>query len=444
MLPLILDIAAKALQIIVASFFIGSFIQARPRWRFMLIYSVLMFVVTSVSYFFGDAGFLLRGVIEMVLQFIIILLLKNIPAAYAAVYYLLSFLLMTTVELPFDLILQRMIPGLNSLSDLPLSGMVMVNVLYFPIFVACYITANVLCGRLLRMETQREFRYYVPFFLFQGVEIIFPMILLLTVTDMYLMIAVVGLVLLLVHIGMLILLIHTFRQVQKGAAAEAASKRTAEALAFQLSYYNQIREHIVSVRKIRHDMKNQLQTTLLLMESGKTDQAREHVKEAARLLDETTYQRFTGNAIADAVISAKQAECDGSGIAFSTEGNLPEDLRISGIDLCSVCSNILDNAIHACRNLPEGESRSISMQVEYRHPVLRINCRNTAVPGVRPGNPGDLGAEHGWGLDILQSIAARYRGGLELLQEDDAVYVLLWMNAEEKEREDDAGTIAAG
>ena len=110
MLPLILDIAAKALQIIVASFFIGSFIQARPRWRFMLIYSVLMFVVTSVSYFFGDAGFLLRGVIEMVLQFIIILLLKNIPAAYAAVYYLLSFLLMTIVELPFDLVLQKMVP----------------------------------------------------------------------------------------------------------------------------------------------------------------------------------------------------------------------------------------------------------------------------------------------------------------------------------------------
>lgn len=444
MISLILDITAKTIQMIVASFFVGTFIQARPHWRFMLIYTGLMFVVTTVSYAMGDTGVFLRGIGELILQIAIILLLKNISAVYALLYYLISFLLMTVVELPFDLLIRKLVPGLNTLADLPPGGALMVNVLYFPLFVLAYVIANVLCGRLLHMESPKELRYYIPFLLFQGIEIIFPMVLLLTVTDMYLMIAVVGLVLMAVHIGMLVLLVHTFRQVQRGAAAEAASRRTAEALSFQISYYNQIRDHIVSVRKIRHDMKNQLQTMLLLMENGQVEEAREHVCEVARLLDETSYQRYTGNTVADAVISAKQAECVNDHIVFSVEGNLPEDLQISGIDICSVFSNVLDNAIHACRNLQKGERREIDLKVEYRHPVVRIKCRNTAVSKIKAKNAQNLSAEHGWGLEILQEIVERYQGGMELLQEDNAVYVLLWMRAEEKECSGDVGSNGIG
>ena len=444
MASLILDITAKTIRMIVASFFVGTFIQARPRWRFMLIYAGLMFVVTVVSYTRGDTGVYLRGIGELILQIAIILLFKNISAVYALLYFLVSFLLMTVVELPFDLLIRELLPGLNTLADLPASEALMINVLYFPFFVAAYVIANLLCGRLFRMEPQKEFLYYVPFLLFQGIETVFPMVLLLTVTDMYLMIAVVGLVLLTVHIGMLVLLIHTFRQVQRGTAAEAASRRTAEALSFQISYYNQIRDHIVSIRKIQHDMKNQLQTTLLLMESGQMEEAKDHVGEVAKLLDETSYQRYTGNTVADAVISAKQAECTSENIAFSAEGNLPEDLQISGIDICSVFSNVLDNALHACRELPEGNKREITLRVEYRHPVMRIKCRNSAISEIEPRSILDLSAEHGWGLDILRGVAERYRGGMELLQEDGSVYVLLWMRAETKERNEDAGNNPAG
>lgn len=58
------------------------------------------------------------------------------------------------------------------------------------------------------------------------------------------------------------------------------------ALDTQTAHYAQLQEHIIEVRKLKHDMKNQLLTAYILMESGENEQARTQLDSLSRALEE--------------------------------------------------------------------------------------------------------------------------------------------------------------
>ena len=430
MTSLAIDLGFKIIQIIVAAGFCSRFIKPSHKRMFIGLFVGLVTAVDLVSYFAGVYTLTSRALVTLAIQFGLILVFCRIPRTFGLLFYLIAQIVMFLFEIPIDFYLQRVFPQMQSLADVPPTWAAIINLVYFPAVPIAFIIATLLGNHLHPSDNTREFRYYIPLLLILWLELIFPMAYILVSGQATISALIISLGMLLGYIVVALSLIYMFRQIKQGAEAEATARRTQDALGFQISYYNQIHDHIVSIRKIRHDMKNEIQATLYLLEDGQADRAKKQLSELAQSINATGYDRFTGHAVVDAVISAKQSECKEKGVTLQVDGQIPEDIPISGVDLCSVFSNLLDNAIQASQGMNSG---SVTMRVKYKHPRLLVSCENPVSRDVSSEKiETGLDAEHGWGLEILKSIAEKYSGGMDYSETDGTVTVLLWMNSEDE------------
>lgn len=118
--------------------------------------------------------------------------------------------------------------------------------------------------------------------------------------------------------------------------------------------------------------------------------------------------RYCGNEMANAVFRLKSSQCEEKGIAVSIQAALPEKLALTDQDLCSLLTNLFDNAIEACGELPE-QRRSIELQISRYKRYLLILMRNPATPGHVFRGPRQ---GHGLGMEIIKEIAEKYDGRL--------------------------------
>lgn len=112
-----------------------------------------------------------------------------------------------------------------------------------------------------------------------------------------------------------------------------------------------------------------------------------------------------------------------------------ETESISETDLCSLFSNLLDNAIEAVSLLPEEERyinvkarcNKIMLIVETQNPVKEnIKVEKGKLPKTTKANKTD----HGLGLSIIEKIAKQSGGMMEFSCEDKIakIYVRLILN----------------
>jgi hypothetical protein len=180
-------------------------------------------------------------------------------------------------------------------------------------------------------------------------------------------------------------------------------------LAWQRSYYDRVKHDAEETSRIRHDLRNQIQTAYALMGEGNGETA-------GKILDGLTdrlssVQYFCDNAVVNAVINEKAEDCRRCGAALDCQVALGAEEGIDEMDLCSLFANVLDNAVGGCRE-SGAEKTSVSLSAAVRKGYLVLKCVNTAGPAGKK-DPRDPLAEHGWGLDILRDMAARYDGSLE-------------------------------
>ena len=124
------------------------------------------------------------------------------------------------------------------------------------------------------------------------------------------------------------------------------------------------------------------------------------------------------NRALDTLIALKAATCEAEGIRLVCELDVPAGLKLSDLELCTLFSNVLDNAIEAARGLPEGR-RWVDLVAEVRAGWLVVVARNSCAGGGEAGPvAGSLSDEHGWGLRILSKLARSHGGELETEAED--------------------------
>jgi sensor histidine kinase regulating citrate/malate metabolism len=120
----------------------------------------------------------------------------------------------------------------------------------------------------------------------------------------------------------------------------------------------------------------------------------------------------TGNLVVDAIVSAKATVAAANDIRFEHRILLKETLLIDETDLCSILSNLLDNAIEACRKL--SENKFIDFEMIIIKNQLSIKITNASGGDYKMEN-GKLkttksGGVHGIGIGQVKSIIEKYRG----------------------------------
>ena len=103
------------------------------------------------------------------------------------------------------------------------------------------------------------------------------------------------------------------------------------------------------IRAMRHDMKNNVQVLMLLLENGDYDKMRDYLEEMGGNLTAADVSSHTGNTIADAIIADKKRKASEAGAELVVSGVI-SGVEFTPVDLCKILANILDNAIEAVSN----------------------------------------------------------------------------------------------
>lgn len=171
-----------------------------------------------------------------------------------------------------------------------------------------------------------------------------------------------------------------------------------------------------NLRKIRHDITKHTANAVALIESGKTDDAITLLKNTGEAAETIIpkYNINTGNNVVDAIISSKAALCESKGIMFSYQIEPLEDIRIDTVDLSSLLSNLLDNAIEAAEKTVNGYIKIEIFKYKAYYDICvensfmgkdSISYSGLQLLSTKPDN-----VMHGYGTQIVEDIARKYDG----------------------------------
>ncbi|MCR5775028.1 MAG: GHKL domain-containing protein [Lachnospiraceae bacterium] len=183
-------------------------------------------------------------------------------------------------------------------------------------------------------------------------------------------------------------------------------------------------EHIEKIyegmRGLRHDLGNHLTVIERLAENGDTEELANYAKEFTESFERLQPKVVTGNAITDVILSEIAGQCEKEEIHFESTFSYPDKLDINPFDMSVILNNALKNALEASEMVAYPSIRIKTLQKAH---VFIINLRNTIdhkIPVNDEGLPESSkhGAGHGYGLKNIRIIADKYKGDIEIRQEE--------------------------
>lgn len=195
-------------------------------------------------------------------------------------------------------------------------------------------------------------------------------------------------------------------------------------------------------RIYRHDIRHHLAAVEGMLRQGDGEGALQYVRSLSGGLEELTEPARCANPAVNAVLTAYIVQADNAGCTVETDLRVPEKLPFEETDLCVILANTLENAIHACQDLPE-EQRRIHLRMELtENRRLLVSMEN---PSPRPVDFGPDGLPegprqegHGLGLQSVKRVAEKY-GGLFRCQWEQGCFLFrtVLMPPEEREASED-------
>lgn len=204
-------------------------------------------------------------------------------------------------------------------------------------------------------------------------------------------------------------------------------------------YYNQcimMQTSTNELRAFRHDLKNQMIGVSELMSAERYEEAKKLMGELSGKLNTKTLYSTTGNIPIDSIINYKLQNAGNEQIRVEAEIAVPEDLGMNISDSITVLGNLLDNALHAVRQVEESR-RYLKLKVVFDKERLMIHCANPYVTEVRYEKGIIISTktdrkEHGFGLKNIEAVAEKYNGCMNVNHNDGvfAVDVLLYLTVD--------------
>jgi hypothetical protein len=183
---------------------------------------------------------------------------------------------------------------------------------------------------------------------------------------------------------------------------------------YQQQYIDNANVQYDSIRKIRHDIKNQLSAVYGLMAEKEYDTAMEFIGKSTEILSNADTVVNTENRIVNAIMNAKLATA--SAYAIKVECLTVSDFSgIDEIDLCNLLSNTLENALLACIGIKSDTDKFIRVEISRENGIYTFLIKNSIESSVLESNPTLRTTKadkinHGLGTKIIEDIANKYNG----------------------------------
>jgi signal transduction histidine kinase/serine protease inhibitor ecotin len=191
--------------------------------------------------------------------------------------------------------------------------------------------------------------------------------------------------------------------------------------------YERIQQHLQEVGGLKHEIKNHLAAMQVFLDHGRTEEAQEYLARYVKQSAAVTETVYSENLLLNAILTTLY------GRAGEHHIKVESDIRavpghIANPDVYSLLSNLTDNAIDACRFMPEDKERFIRLTMTRHEPYLNIRCVNSKTGDIvrQDGKIRTTKTDegHGYGLLTIQRIVDAYDGMMNIAHDEHTFTVM--------------------
>jgi hypothetical protein len=196
----------------------------------------------------------------------------------------------------------------------------------------------------------------------------------------------------------------------------------------QLEHFKAYQQTQIQTRRIRHDMKNHIACLYQLMEQQNFSEAEKYIAALNEQVEHIDNELHTGNEILDAIVNEKSTLAKQYNIHITVNGQMGPS-QVEAIELCTIFSNALDNAIEALiassvktKEIQiEFKTKNLMQLIMFRNPIDKGQCNE----GFRSTKREPIC--HGFGLENINLAVKKYKGQMacRVETEEEQQYFIL-------------------
>ncbi len=215
-----------------------------------------------------------------------------------------------------------------------------------------------------------------------------------------------------------ILLISIFINSIKSEKEKVKAEFVNEKLDMQYKYYLTVKESQEKMKKVYHDMNNHMENIKSLKNSSEDvdkyiNNIEDEVKNNKKIYN-------TGNVLLDIIFHEKSKICMENNIDFKIGIDFSKCEFVEMIDISSIFSNLIDNAIEACNKIDDNNIEEyITLKSTFIKGYYVIICENSKNNKIIVKNNKIFTSKkdkffHGIGIESIKSSIKKYNGELKI------------------------------
>lgn len=223
-----------------------------------------------------------------------------------------------------------------------------------------------------------------------------------------------------IYCSVLWVVFRTIRYMTDENKIELAGKNV-EYLNSQLKF---ARKKEMEERAIRHDIRHHNRNLVSLLSDGNVQEALKYIKQYDESLQELKSMEFCQNTIVNAILSDFYQRATNEGMKPLIYVDIPEKTEVKDLDYVAILSNILENAMNACRKYnPLGE---ISVDIKVVLGKIVIVCSNPCGADVVVEN--GMIKDRGTGIYSIIMTVKNSNGDIRYTLENNTMTVCVILN----------------
>lgn len=187
-----------------------------------------------------------------------------------------------------------------------------------------------------------------------------------------------------------------------------------------------INQSMVTVKTLKHDMKNHFLFLQAAYENRKEEEFEAYMLQIMDKMDHAKHWMNSGNFVVDSIVNFKLQTLQDMDVDVQLVAELPPELAVSSFDLVIILGNLLDNAITALGQA-QGQKK-LSLHITYSKGSLIIlldnsYCGSLVVEGGQFKTTKRQVQNHGIGLNHIKQTVEQCGGELEIEYTQDVFSV---------------------
>ena len=192
------------------------------------------------------------------------------------------------------------------------------------------------------------------------------------------------------------------------------------------------------LEKLRHDIKNQFSYLDVMLQQGQNQEARQYIQEYVNNSNPVLNSFSCSNKVINSIINLELTKAKIKKIKIDVKVVVPPALPFKDIDLVSLLTNMIDNAIE---NYHSDDKEAITVRIMKQNDFIRFIVSNPVnLDKVNVRNltkTSKVGRGHGYGTKIIKNIAVAYNGYVDFNIEDKHFICDAVLNLNTKEVKND-------